>query len=247
MPIDEAIIEYYWRLCSKDVSFNDFKSRLCLLSPIDSKSISLVEKILSRPLLMIKMKNFIRNPERCCIVSNISSKYELKLAQKLNCIFLGFDPQFSYFGTKIGSKEIFKKANIQFPDTTILCHDEDSFLEETLKLIERNPNVKMIVVKLNDSFSGKGNATLNLHHFKDYMKENPFSMKERKFLLKQLRSEFQQMRFPIDSNWNSFQERIEDMGIIAELYIDTTQSPSGQGYVEKGKVTVVSTHDQVLN
>eukprot|EP01080_Neovahlkampfia_damariscottae_P004611 gene4611-7993_t len=247
MPIDDSIVEYYWKLCSTDVSFEDFKSRLCLLSPIDSKSISLVEKILLRPLLMQKMKKFIRNPERSCIVSNISSNFELELAKKMNVVFLGFDPQYSFYGTKQGSKEIFKKANLPFPDATPLCKDENLFFEETLKLIERNPKAKMLVVKLNDSFSGKGNANLTLHHFKQFMKENLIFKKKRDRLLDQLKLEIKQMRFPHGANWDTFRERIPDMGMITEVFIDCNESPSGQGYVEKGKVSVISTHDQILD
>jgi hypothetical protein len=242
MPIDEAIIQYYWRLCSSGVSFEDFKSRLTLLSPMDSRSISLVEKILSRPLLIQKMKKLNRNPERTCLVCNVSSEYEFELCKKLDCVFLGFDPKQNYFGTKDGSKKIFQMAKIPFPDATPICKDEISFYEETLDLIQRNDNADMIVVKLNDSFSGKGNANMKLHHLREFMKIK----KERKDILQELTNECHNLIFSADTNWETFRKRINDMGVISEIFIDSIECPSGQGYVEKGKLTLVSTHDQVF-
>jgi hypothetical protein len=241
MPIDEAIIQYYWKLISFGVSLDDFKSRLSLLSPMDSSSISLVEKILSRPLLVKKMKKLNRNSERTCLVCNISSYYEFKLCERLDCILLGFDPKHNYFGTKDGSKKIFQMAQIPFPESTPLCKSEISFFEETLDLIQRNENAVMLVVKLNDSFSGKGNANMELCHLREFMKKN----KDKNKIIEELKEGCNQLNFSADTNWDSFRKRIYDMGVISEVFVDCNECPSGQGYVENGKITMVSTHDQV--
>ena len=36
------------------------------------------------------------------------------------------------------------------------------------------------------------------------------------------------------------------MGVLAELFIEYTDCPSGQGYIENDEINVVSTHDQVI-
>jgi uncharacterized protein with von Willebrand factor type A (vWA) domain len=241
MPIDEAIVQYYWKFCSSSVSLEDFQSRLSLISPMDSRSISLVEKILSRPLLVQKMKKLNRNSERTCLVCSVSSEYEVKLCEQLDCLLLGFDPKQNYFGTKDGSKKIFRMAKIPFPESSPLCKNEISFYEETIDLIERNEKVSMLVVKLNDSFSGKGNAIMELRHLREFMKKN----KERNKIIEELKEECSRLTFSADTNWESFRKRINDMGVISEVFVDSVECPSGQGYVENGKITMVSTHDQV--
>eukprot|EP01080_Neovahlkampfia_damariscottae_P012365 gene12365-6033_t len=250
-PIENSIVNYYQKLISFKVSKEDFHSRLFCYSPNDSKPISLVEKVLERPKLMKKIAGLLEDPERAAVVSNVSTPFEARLSQKLHTCLLGFEPQHAHYGTKIGSKQIFTKAQLLYPDATPLCHDENLFFEELLGLIKRNPKIDMLVVKLNDSFSGKGNAVLNLFNFRKYqLEENLFDNhleKTDEMLIEQLKKEINYMRCVEDANWEMFRGRIQDMGILAEVFIEYTDCPSGQGYVENDEINVVSTHDQVLN
>src|SRR5204863_6266068 len=70
----------------------------------------------------------------------------------------GVDPELASLGTKSGSRKIFREAGVPLPDGAEDVYSRSELVEALLELRRRRPGIRRAVVKLNDSFSGEGNA-----------------------------------------------------------------------------------------
>ncbi|MEM1427497.1 MAG: peptide ligase PGM1-related protein, partial [Cyanobacteria bacterium P01_H01_bin.130] len=136
------------------------------------------------------------------------------------------------------SRQIFAECQVPHPDGSPLVYTVDDLAQETLALKQRNPHLKRCVVKLNEGFSGEGNALLDLRDLGD------------RPALAEIHQRFQTMRFQSsDETWLTFQPMISELGAIVEAFIEgeVKRSPSVQGRINPcGTVEVLSTHDQIL-
>jgi len=124
-------------------------------------------------------------------------------------------------------------------------------------LKRQNPDVSKVVVKLNDSFSGEGNAILDLglvlsqEDIQNLAKEgNHFQDNLIPEMIEKVWKSFETMKFQSKvEKWHSFKKKIPKMGWIAEEFLEGKfkKSPSGQACIEKnGEVSVIATHEQIL-
>ena len=175
-----------------------------------------------------------------------STEREKELALKLNLPLLALDPDLLYWGTKGGSRQIFAECGIPLPDGSELTHEVAELANLTAALWERQPDLKRIVIKLNEGFSGEGNALLSLADLAAVAPDKA----DRQSRAAAIEAAFPQLRFQCNTeSWASFSQKIEELGAIAEAFIegDEKYSPSVQGRVTpKGDVEILSTHDQVL-
>ena len=113
-------------------------------------------------------------------------------------------------------------------------------------LWERQPTLQRIVIKLNEGFSGEGNALLSLAAL-GTVAPGKASGAERTVAIQEA---FRELRFQCGiETWASFAKKIKELGAIAEAFIEGEEkySPSVQGRVTpRGNVEILSTHDQVL-
>ena len=118
----------------------------------------------------------------------------------------------------------------------VLAGTEDIFsLSELAKAVaglrDARPEATAVVVKLNNGFSGQGNAIVELDGAADSLADAPtvFCAGE--------------------ESWQSFEAKIEDEGAIVEELVASPglRSPSVQLQISPtGEVEVLSTHDQIL-
>ena len=80
----------------------------------------------------------------------------------MNLPLLAPDPDLLYWGTKSGSRQIFADSGVPHPDGSELVSSVDDLVEATAQLWHRQPQLNKIVIKLNEGFSGEGNAILDL-------------------------------------------------------------------------------------
>jgi hypothetical protein len=122
----------------------------------------------------------------------------------------------------------------------------DDLAEVASDLWERQPHLKRIVVKLNEGFSGGGNALLDLRP----LHEIAPSTVSRQTRVAALRDRFSTMSFQTATEcWEHFSQRIPQLGAIVEAFVEGEEkrSPSVQGRVTPtGEVEILSTHDQIL-
>ena len=243
-PLHPSIVDYYLELLP-GIPSSHARDRLDLFATYDSSLRSLTEKILSRPRLIRRIKEKIK-PDEAYMTCYNSTQMEKELAIKLELPLLAVDPDLLYWGTKAGSRQIFEECGIPLPDGSELTHDVSELSQFASTLWERQPSLKRIVIKLNEGFSGEGNALLDLSKLSTVAPDKADSAQR----AEAIERAFSQLSFQCETErWDLFEKKIEELGAIAEAFIegDEKYSPSVQGRVTpKGDVEILSTHDQVL-
>ncbi|MGF1541691.1 MAG: peptide ligase PGM1-related protein [Pleurocapsa sp.] len=244
LPICPIIIDYYLQLLP-GIPFSHARDRLLLISTYDASLKPLTQKILERPRLVEKIRRSLR-PNKSYMVCYNSTHLERELSLRLNIPLLAASPELLYWGSKSGSREIFAECQIPHPDGSYTVSTINELLRELTALWERQPGLQRIVIKLNEGFSGEGNAVLDLRPIKNYAPH----LCDRSKTMTALEKQLENMSFQAEGEtWQSFALRIPQLGAIVEAFVEGTikRSPSVQGYIRpSGEVEIVSTHDQIL-
>lgn len=243
-PLSPIIIEYYLQLLP-GIPFSHARDRLLLLSTYDNSLKPLTQKILERPRLVARIKNFLR-PDKSFMVCFNSTVLEQELSVRLGIPLLACSPELKYWGSKKGSREIFAECNIPHPLGSDLVFSVEKLLEEMAILLEKKPVISQVVIKLNEGFSGEGNAILDLREISHLMRQN-ISLAQRRYLIGKIIHKAKVQGE--GETWETFSQRIPELGVIVEEFIEGEEkySPSVQGYITpNGRVEILSTHDQIL-
>jgi len=239
MPVDSVIIDYYLHLLPGITGIHA-RQRLTMLSCYDTSSSALTKKILERPRLMERIRQNITNCNEAHLTCFNATHLEKTLAVQLGIPLFATDPDLFYEGTKSGSRKIFKAAGVSMPQGYEDLKTRMAIVQSLAALKNNNPGLRKAVVKMNDGFSGEGNAVYyypDLSANSDIEKNIVDSMDTHlKISAKDLSQEL-------------FFEKIAEMGGIAEefVYAEIKTSPSVQCLINPlGDVEVLSTHDQLL-
>ncbi|MCG6923969.1 MAG: peptide ligase PGM1-related protein [Acidobacteria bacterium] len=233
-PIHPIILEYYLQFLA-GIPASHARSRLTLLCADDASPRSLTEKILQRPRLIERIRAGIMDPSRAYLTVFNSTPLERKLAVLLGIPLNGCDPRLAGLGTKSGSRKAMREAGVEVPDGLEDLRDATDAGEALQELRGRRPDLQRAVLKLNDSFSGEGNAIVSL----------PVSRSKGA-----LRDALTRLEFSVPTETTeAYFEKYSRMGGVAEEFIDAPEkhSPSAQYRISpRGDVLAVSTHDQIL-
>ncbi|MFN0200752.1 MAG: peptide ligase PGM1-related protein [Bacteroidia bacterium] len=240
-PIDNTIIDYYLHLLPGITGYHA-RQRLTLLSCYDTSDISLTEKILARPRLIRRIKEHIKNKDLTHITSFNVTEYEKQLALALDVPIFGCDPSLWYWGTKSGSRTLFKELGISPPDGFENLKNEEEIAQALAALKRKYPDMKKAVVKMNDGFSGEGNA---IFYYQNLAATNPFLATEIQEKLPE------QLKIVASHNltYTQYLQKFHSMGGIVEAFIsgEKMESPSVQCRINPlGEPDIISTHDQLL-
>ncbi|MBW4664547.1 MAG: carboxylate-amine ligase [Chroococcus sp. CMT-3BRIN-NPC107] len=239
-PLHPSVIDYYLQLLP-GIPFSHARDRLLLLSTYDSSNKPLTQKILERPRLIARLRQALR-PGKSFMICYNSSNWERDLSVAIGVPLYASDPSLQIWGTKSGSRQIFAESKIPYPDgTNESLWNVEELVAAISKLWEQKPQLKRMVVKLNEGISGEGNALFDLRPIQNISpQEKPEAIKQ----------QLQQMRFQAKSeNWDNFSGRIPEIGAIVEEFVEGEEkrSPSVQGRITpNGEVEILSTHDQIL-
>lgn len=237
--IDPVIIDYYLHMLPGTTGYHALR-RLTLLSCHDASSKSLTRKILERPRLMKRIRDLIpegQNTHMACF--NVTS-YERTLATRLQIPIFGCDPDLSDLGNKSNSRKIFRECGLSVPPGYEDLSSEKDIIDSLTNLKIEYPQMRKAVVKVNDGFSGDGNAIFRYpeisggDNLKKWIREN---IREK---LKMVAGEI---------SYDLFIAKFKQMGGIVEAFVDgeIKESPSVQCRITPlGISEVLSTHDQVL-
>lgn len=243
-PIHPSVIDYYLQLLP-GIPFSHARERLLLFCAYDSSLIPLTQKILERPRLLERLRRVIRQDQAYMICFN-STPLERELSVQLEIPLLAADPDLLYWGTKSGSRQIFQESDIPHPAGSDLVWNVDDLAHVATELWEQQPTLKRMVVKLNEGFSGGGNALLDLRPLQA-VAPGSGSTADR---ITAIRSCFECLSFQSQTEtWEHFSQRIPVLGAIVEAFIEGEEkrSPSVQGAIlPTGDVEILSTHDQIL-
>jgi len=243
LPLSPLAIEYYLQLLP-GIPFSHARDRLLLLSTYDSSLRPLTEKILERPRLVERIRQALRR-DRAYMVCYNSTGLERELSLQLGIPLLASDPSLLYWGSKSGSREIFAECGVPHPDGSARAWNADELAQATAQLWERQPELERCVIKLNEGFSGEGNALLDLRPLRHVVPGCSDSARR----VETIRAAFAEMRFQAEGEtWTNYARQLPELGAITEAYVEgEKRSPSVQGYITPdGKVRILSTHDQIL-
>jgi hypothetical protein len=244
-PLHPSVIDYYLQLLP-GIPFSHARDRLLLLSTYDSSLGALSQKILDRPRLIERIRAAV-NPDRAYMICYNSSYLERDLSIKLGVPLYALDPDLLKWGTKSGSRQIFAESDVPHPDGSPLVWNAKDLAQVTAELWERNPELKRIVIKLNEGFSGEGNALLDLRSLQEYQ---PGITSHTQRVTKIYDQFTTSLKFEAKAEtWENYSSQIPGLGAIAEAFIegDHKLSPSVQGRVTPdGGIEILSTHDQIL-
>jgi hypothetical protein len=243
-PLHPSVIDYYLQLLP-GIPFSHARERLLLFSTYDSSMKPLSQKILDRPRLIERIQQAVK-PERAYMICYNSSTVERDLSVRLNIPLYALDPDLLIWGTKSGSRQIFAESGVPHPDGSELTRTTKDLAVAIAQLWERQPDLQRIVVKLNEGFSGEGNALLDLRPFAD-IQPGATTHTQR---VTRLYDRLPLLHFEAKAEtWENYSSRIPELGAIAEAFIEGEhkESPSVQGRVTPdGEVEILSTHDQIL-
>ncbi|GAB2821501.1 peptide ligase PGM1-related protein [Ferruginibacter profundus] len=240
MPIDPVIIDYYLHLLPGITGYHA-RERLTLLSCYDASKISLTEKILKRPRLVDRIKKSIPHGHVAHIACFNTTGLERTLAVQLGIPIYGCDPSVLYWGTKSGSRRAFLKAGVSMPPGAEELKTYDDIVHAVAALKDMHPQIKKAVIKLNDGFSGDGNAIIK---YPDHV--------DKKELFEWIHHNLYKKIVPVAAHISvqDYLEKFYSMGGIVEAFIEGTvkRSPSVQCRINPlGEVDIISTHEQVLS
>lgn len=243
-PLHPSIVDYYLELLP-GIPSSHARDRLTMLATYDSSRKPLTQKILERPRLLERLRRIL-DPQRGYITCYNSTPLERELSLKLDLPLLAVDPDLLCWGTKSGSREIFRRCGIPHPPGSDLVFSEADLAAAIADVWEQVPNLRRMVVKLDEGFSGEGNAILDLRPLQSIAPGTVGTATR----IQALQAALETLSFQCETEqWPHFVAKIHSLGAIAEAFIEGEhkQSPSVQGRITPlGEVEILSTHDQEL-
>jgi hypothetical protein len=166
---------------------------------------------------------------------------ERTLSIKLNLPVYGCDPDLFSLGNKSNGRKLFRECGLNVPDGFEDLNTETEIAEALVALKKQHPALRKAVIKINEGFSGEGNAiftypeSLDVHSISPQrmlqMMDRCVSIVARNLL------------------WKDYIEKFRQMGGVVEVFLEglVKASPSVQCRINPiGNCDVISTHDQVL-
>ena len=228
LPVDPAIVDYYLHFLPDP---DDARRRLHLLSVGDDGPRALTEKLLERPKLVDRLRELARDPRGAYVLPFNVTPAEEALTDALDLPAYGPHPDLVPLGSKTGSRRTARQAGV-----AVLPGAEDlrslAEVEAAVAALQRSrPDAEAVVIKLNDGFSGQGNAIVELT-----TPLPPLPAAKTTFCAS-------------EESWPSFSAKIAGGGAVVEELVrpEKMASPSVQMRITPaGGLEVVSTHDQIL-
>jgi hypothetical protein len=233
-PVHQQVLEYYLQMLA-GIPASHARARLTMIAAYDGSPRSLTEKILERPRLIERIRCAIRSPTDAYLTVFNATPLERKLAVLLGIPLNGCDPALSHLGSKSGGRKILREAGVPVPAGREDLRSADDIALALEELAQERPQVRRAMVKLNEGFSGEGNAVFTY----------PASP-----TLGAIRDAIPELKFVAQGETPaSFLGKFAEMGGVVEEFVEGARkrSPSAQVRTSpSGEVIPVSTHEQIL-
>ena len=237
-PIADSVIDYYLHLLP-GIPFSHARRRLTLLSCYDSSRDTLTEKVLARPRLIEHIRAAVATEHAAHMTCFSATPTERTLAVRLGIPLYACDPDLRHLGGKSGGREVMRRAGVTVPLGFEHLRDVDDIAAALTELKRRKPRLRRAVVKLNEGFSGEGNAIISY--------DGAPATGLTRWITAQLR---ERTRFEAaGESWDRYAAKFALMGGIVEEFLEgeEVRSPSVQCRVDPLRhASVISTHDQLL-
>lgn len=228
LPVDEAVVEYYLRALPDPAGA---RRRLVLVTLDDPSSLPLTEKLVHRPEVIEQVRLLVAAHGPASMLPFNITPAEFAVAEAADLPIAGPPPELVSLGSKTGSRQVARRAGVAVLDGSEDLYSLDDVEAAVHRIRAGRPGAEAVVIKLNDGFSGQGNALLDLDGL-----ASPLPLSATTFCA-------------ADESWPAFGAKIASGGAIVEELVraDGLVSPSAQVRIAPGgSFEVISTHDQVL-
>ena len=225
MPVDPATVDYYLRF----VPDASARERLVMVDAGDPSIGSLSTKVLAQPDLVARLRELV--PEGSTMLPFNVTPAEVKLAVALGVTLCGPPAHLVRLGSKSGARKVAVKAGVARTEGAENLFSLEAVAAAISAIRIRRPDAEAVVVKLDNGFSGVGNAILELDGLAD-----PLAASKTTFCA-------------ADESWPTYEAKIVAEGAVVEelVRVPGLTSPSVQLRISGGgEVEVLSTHDQIL-
>ena len=229
MPVDEAIVEYYLSFLPDPA---DARRRLDLVAVGDAGPRPLTEKLLDHSEVVARLRRLAGDPDQAYVLPFNVTPAELRLADSLGLPTYGPHPDAVWLGSKTGSRMVARRAGVPVLVGTEDVRSLDELEAAVSDVRARSPEAEAVVIKLNDGFSGQGNAIVDLNGLASTLPASPTTF------------------CGAGESWPSFLAKLGREGAVVEELVrtDGMASPSVQLRITpSGAHEVLSTHDQILS
>ena len=243
--LEPLVVDYYLHQL-RGVPPAHARRRLTLLDCDDASARPLTEKILQRPRLIARIRAAVSDPTRAHLNVFNSTPTERELALALGIPAYAADPELVHLGNKTGSRRAFRQAGIPMAPGREDLRDRADLVEGVTELWAERPNISRVVVKLNDGFSGEGNAILDLRPLHARLGIHETAVERQGAVRAGM--ENLMLEAP-DVGVEAYLAQFDGMGGVCEEWLEGAgkRSPSAQLRINPlMEVIPISTHDQVL-
>ena len=226
IPIDPAVVDYYLSFLKEGAG--EARRRVHFLSVDDPSVRPLCAKLLDKPALVEELRSLTAGHRGHTLPFNVT-ECEALLASEIGQPLVGPGPELTYLGSKSGARRVAKAAGVNVADGAEDLRSVEAIERAVASLLERRPGMERVVLKLNNGFSGQGNAILSPATGRLATGHVTFCAAE--------------------ETWSSFASKAEAEGCVVEELVSASDlvSPSVQVWLHRdGRVEVLSTHDQIL-
>jgi hypothetical protein len=228
LPIDPTVIDYYLRFLPDP---HDALRRLTLVSLGHFSGQGLAHGLAADRAALDRVRAALadRGGRAVILPFNVTDA-ERRVAVDLGAPLFAVHPDLVALGSKTGSRRAARAVSVPvLPGVEDLWSTRAiSDAVDTLRV--RRPDIDAVVVKLNNGFSGQGNAMVTWN-------SATADLADRETIF-----------CGAGETWSSYAGKIAAEGAIVEQLVSArSASPSAQAWIgPAGDVTVVSTHDQIL-
>ena len=227
VAVDQAIVDYYLSFLPDPEAARE---RLTMVAVGDPEPSALTAKVLADDRVIDAVRAAIDDESGYIFPFNVTD-LERRFAERVGLPLFGPHPDLVSLGSKSGSRQVAKTAGVPvLPGCEDIYSMDD--LEEAIRAIKKeNESADAVVIKLNNGFSGQGNAIVDLRTLR--------------FPLEETATVF----CASEESWSSFASKIADEGAIVEelLRSPSLTSPSVQLRIDpSGSIETLSSHDQIL-
>ena len=228
LPIDPAVVNYYLGFLPDPEAARE---RLALVSLGSFSGRGLANDLADDPAALQRIRAAVGDAVHQAVILPFNvTDAERRIAVELEIPLFAVHPDLVALGSKTGSRRVARAAGVpvlpgveDLRSTTQISHAVD-------RLRIDHPGISAVVIKLNNGFSGQGNAMVTWDGAAaDLAHRDTVFCGE-------------------GETWKSFAGKIAAEGAIVEQLLPArAASPSAQAWISPtGDVQVVSTHDQVL-
>ncbi|MBA2312913.1 MAG: hypothetical protein H0V97_08975 [Actinobacteria bacterium] len=228
LPVDPAIVDYYLGFIPDSAAA---RARVELVNLNDDEPRALSAKLLERPRTIDRLRASIEDRDDAYILPFNVTDLERAVALRVGVPLFGPHPADAWLGSKSGGRQVARRAEVEVGEGAEDLRSLEEVAHAIAAIAEARPNAQAAVVKLNNGFSGQGNAIIEMDDLRSPLSASPTSF------------------CAAEESWPSFARKLEsERGIVEELIRqEDVASPSVQvRIVPGGIIEITSTHDQIL-